>query len=109
MRERAAENHVSIIAANRADSPVARGAIIATVPQFPTAWRGRLNPVDITESSPEFETFVRQIVDPLASRDKVMLPQTDAVANRRPELHGPLVASNRGRAGDAYRPRVLTE
>lgn len=92
MRERAAENHLSIVAANRADSPVARGAVVATAPRFPTAWRGRLNPVDVAESSPEFETFVLQRVDPVASRNKVMLPQTDAIFNRRPELHGPLVA-----------------
>jgi predicted amidohydrolase len=92
LRERAAENHLTIVAANRADSPVARGAIIATVPRFPTPWRGRLNPADLTESSPGIETFVRQTVDPVASRNKLMVPQTDAIFNRRAELHGPLVA-----------------
>ncbi|MCS6800474.1 MAG: carbon-nitrogen hydrolase family protein [Chloroflexota bacterium] len=92
LRERAAENHLTIVAANRADSPVARGAIIATVPRFPTPWRGRLNPVDLTESSPGIETFVRQTVDPVASRNKLMVPKTDAIFNRRAELHGPLVA-----------------
>ncbi|GIW08809.1 MAG: hypothetical protein KatS3mg060_3614 [Dehalococcoidia bacterium] len=92
VRERAAENHVTIVAANRADSPIGRGAIIATVPRFPVPWRGRLNPADLTESSPGIETFVRQTVDPVASRNKLMVPQTDAIFNRRAELHGPLVA-----------------
>lgn len=92
IRERAAENHLTIVAANRADAPVGRGAIIATVPRFPTPWRGRLNPADLTESSPGIETFVRQTIDPVASRNKLMVPQTDAIFNRRAELHGPLVA-----------------
>ncbi|GIW07924.1 MAG: hypothetical protein KatS3mg060_2729 [Dehalococcoidia bacterium] len=91
IRERAAENHLSIVAASRADAPVARGSVIVTAPRFPTPWRGRLNPVDVAEASPELETFVLQTVDPTASRNKVMLPQTDAIFNRRAELHGPLV------------------
>ncbi|MCL6646748.1 MAG: carbon-nitrogen hydrolase family protein [Chloroflexi bacterium] len=92
LRERAAENHLTILAANRADSPVARGAIIATVPRFPVPWRGRLNPVEVAESSPALETFILQRVDPVASRNKQMVPKTDALRSRRVELHAPLVA-----------------
>lgn len=96
LRERAAKNHLTIVAASRADSPIPRGAMIATVPRFPARWRGRLNPADTAEAAPGIETFVVQTIDPVASRNKVMLPKTDAIFNRRAELHGPLAAAQPG-------------
>ncbi|GIW05717.1 MAG: amidohydrolase [Dehalococcoidia bacterium] len=89
--ERAAENHLSIVAAVRPDSPIARGSIVATVPRFPQPFRGKLNPSYLTLAPAGCEAILFQTVDPEASRNKVMLPQTDAVLNRRPHLYRPLV------------------
>jgi predicted amidohydrolase len=91
LQERAAENHLSIVAAARPDSPVARGSIIATVPRFPLPFRGKLNPSYLTLAPAGREAILFQTIDPEASRNKVMLPQTDALLNRRAELYRPLV------------------
>ncbi|MCS6803350.1 MAG: nitrilase-related carbon-nitrogen hydrolase [Chloroflexota bacterium] len=96
--ERAAENHLSIIAAARPDSPVARGSIIATVPRFPQPFRGKLNPSYLTLAPPGREAILFQTLDPEASRTKEMLPRTDAILNRRPHLYRPLVAPAARRA-----------
>lgn len=89
--ERAAENHLSIVAAARPDSPVARGSLIATVPRFPQPFRGKLNPSYVTLAPTGREAILFQTVDPEASRNKVMLPQTDAILNRRAHLYRPLI------------------
>lgn len=101
--ERAAENHVAVVAANRQDSPVAAGSQVIAAVRYPTQphWKMRFpEAVDVPHGVRDFGIVP---VDLGATAVKLVAYKTDLVADRRPEHYGVLAA------GAVVRKRVIGE
>jgi predicted amidohydrolase len=91
--ERSAENHVTVAAAGRADSPVpAPGTIITTssVYRFPDTME--VNNPDRHKANAPSGSFTVEI-DLAPNRDKRLMATTDLIMDTQPQLYGRLVAS----------------
>ncbi len=88
--ERSAENRITIVAAARADSPVARGSLIVAAERFPTNPHWWIRSPEPIECSPGNGVTLAVGIAAVYGRDKRDHPRTDQVRNRRPELYGVL-------------------
>ncbi len=90
--ERAAENHVAVIATNRTDSPVAAGSRIVSGARYPTPkhWKMRF-PESTRLMHGTEESFVTAI-DLGAMAQKLVAYKTDLIADRMPEHYRLLVS-----------------
>jgi len=91
LRERSAENHITIAASARADSPVPQPSIIVTTPpeyRFPATLE--VNNPDRFMASALGESLC-VTVDLAPNRDKRLMGATDLIMDARPELYGVLV------------------
>ena len=85
--ERAAENHVSVVVAARADSASPAPSTILAVPgeyRFPAT--GEVNMPDRFDAADSGQPHVRRI-DLAPSRDKRLMRRTDLLAHRQPHLY----------------------
>lgn len=90
--ERSAENHITIAAAGRADSPVSAPAAILTTPpvyRFPDTME--VNNPDRHDAPALTGAFTVEI-DLAANRDKRLMGSTDLIMDTQPALYGRLVA-----------------
>lgn len=91
--ERSAENHITIAAAGRADSPFPAPAIIVTTPptyRFPETME--VNNPDAHRADQPAGSFTVEI-DLAPNRDKRLMGSTDLIMDTQPALYGRLVAS----------------
>lgn len=93
VHERAAENHVHLLAAARLDSPVRAGSVLIPVERR-TVVRGSnltLNRFEALEAPSGRPCVLVAEADVRAPRDKGLFYRTDVLAQRRPEHYGALV------------------
>lgn len=92
--ERAAENHVAIAAAARADSPLAAGSIVASTPnRYVFGDTGEVNiPEQWHATGPGATLSVE--VDLRGNRDKRLMGATNVILDNRPELYGVLAGAS---------------
>jgi predicted amidohydrolase len=93
LTERSAENHVTIVAAGRADSPApAPGSIVTTptVYRFPETMEVN-NPDRF--AAPGVTGIFTARIDLSANRDKRLMASTDLIMDSQPALYGRLVAA----------------
>jgi len=90
--ERAAENHVAVIAANRTDSPVAAGSRIISGARFPTPKHWKMRFPESTRLKHGVEESCVTAIDLGAMAQKLVAYKTDLIADRMPE-HYRLLAS----------------
>ena len=93
LAERSAENHVTIAAAGRADSPTAAPGTIVTTPvvyRFPETLEVN-NPDRFV--APEITGLFTARIDLAANRDKRLMASTDLILDSQPALYGRLVAA----------------
>lgn len=94
LTERAAENHVTIAAAGRADSPAPAPGIIVTTPvvyRFPETME--VNNPDRFVAPAISGTFSASI-DLSSNRDKRLMGSTDLIMDAQPSLYGRLIATS---------------
>ncbi|WP_244929206.1 carbon-nitrogen hydrolase family protein [Nocardioides sp. W7] len=85
--ERAAENHVTVVAAARADSPVAKPSTVLTFPaQYRFPETGEVNMPDRYDGEDLGGAVVVRI-ETSTSRDKLLMQMTSLVADRQPDLY----------------------
>jgi predicted amidohydrolase len=78
--ERALENKVFVVVANRADAPAPGGSTV----YFPNAATSK-------KAGTGQDEYVFSYLNLAWSRDKQIRPGTDLVRNRRPQFYGPIV------------------
>jgi predicted amidohydrolase len=84
VRERAAENHVSLVAAARLDSPVQAGSVI--IQALPaSAFSSALQRIEVHQAHAGQTQWLMEHVDVAAARNKVVAHKTDVLAGRRAE------------------------
>jgi predicted amidohydrolase len=93
--ERAAENHVHVVAAARPDSPVQRGSLLVPVDRFPTQPHWWLRSPRPSEIAPGDAQFLTGSLATSHARDKTIFYNTNLVAHRRPTLYGTLLEAPR--------------
>ena len=92
--ERSAENHITIAAAGRADSPVPHPAtIVTTAPVYRFPDTMEVNNPDRFLADALAGSFTVEI-DLAPNRDKRLMGATDLVMDTQPALYGRLVASD---------------
>ena len=90
--ERSAENHITIAAAGRADSPVAvSGRVLATPPVYRFPETKEVNKPDLYQADALTGAFTADI-DLAPNRDKRLMGTTDLIMDTQPALYGRLVA-----------------
>ncbi|MGK0500247.1 MAG: putative amidohydrolase [Oceanicoccus sp.] len=89
--ERAAENRVSILSANRTDSVIERGGMISALSKSKPLRARDLNPIWPIEAQRDRECHISKTVYPERSRNKDLLG-FDLQQGRRPELYAALVS-----------------
>ena len=97
--ERAAENHVNLVAAARPDSPVQRGSLVVPVDRFPTQPHWWVRSPQPSELAPGNNRFFTAGICASNARDKTIFYNTNLVAHRRPSLYGVLAEPVREPAG----------
>ncbi|MBI4290550.1 MAG: carbon-nitrogen hydrolase family protein [Betaproteobacteria bacterium] len=90
--ERAAENHVAVIATNRTDSPVAAGSRIISGARYPTPKHWKMRFPESTRLEHGIEESSVAAIDLGAMAQKLVAYKTDLIADRMPE-HYRLLAS----------------
>ncbi len=91
--ERAAENHVALVAAARPDSPHATGSVIlAPAPPERFGQDGTVNQPERWDAPAGNHQLLVVTLDLRRSRDKRLMGRTDLLLDSRPDLAGPLVA-----------------
>src|SRR5579884_1861107 len=102
--ERAAENHVNLVAAARPDSAVPRGSLVVPVDRYPTQPHWWVRSPQPSELSPGDDRFLIAGLCASNARDKTIFYNTNLVAHRRPAFYRALAEAPRepaasGRAG----------
>ena len=90
--ERAAENHVAVIAVNRTDSPVAAGSRIISGARYPTRQHWKMRFPESTRLRHGVEESLVTAIDLGAMAQKLVAYKTDLVADRMPEHYRVLVS-----------------
>lgn len=91
LTERSAENHMTIAAANRADSPIdAPSAILTTPPVYRFPDTMEVNNPDRFDATARGATLTAAI-DLAPNRDKRLMATTDLILDSQPQLYGRLV------------------
>ncbi|MDO8629963.1 MAG: nitrilase-related carbon-nitrogen hydrolase, partial [Phycisphaerales bacterium] len=90
--ERAAENHVAVIAANRTDSPVAAGSRIVSGARYPTPKHWKMRFPDSARLKHGVEESFVTAIDLGAMAQKLVAYKTDLFADRMPEHYSVLVS-----------------
>ena len=90
--ERAAENHVAVIATNRTDSPVAAGSRIVSGARYPTPRHWKMRFPESTPLRHGAEESLSIAIDLGAMAQKLVAYKTDLIADRLPQ-HYRLLAS----------------
>ncbi|MBI2960075.1 MAG: carbon-nitrogen hydrolase family protein [Betaproteobacteria bacterium] len=90
--ERAAENHLALIAANRSDSKVASGSRIISGARYPTRQHWKMRFPESTELAHGVEDALVAAIDLGAMAQKLVAYKTDLIADRMPE-HYRILAS----------------
>jgi len=90
--ERAAENHVAVIAVNRTDSPVAAGSRIISGARYPTRQHWKMRFPESTRLRHGVEESLVTAIDLGAMAQKLVAYKTDLVADRMPEHYRALVS-----------------
>ncbi|MBB5685340.1 carbon-nitrogen hydrolase family protein [Sphingobium boeckii] len=91
LAERSAENHMTIAAANRADSPFdAPSAILTTPPVYRFPDTMEVNNPDRFDAAGRGATLSAEI-DLAPNRDKRLMGSTDLILDSQPQLYGRLV------------------
>src|SRR5205807_933438 len=91
--ERCSENHVSVAAAARPDSPVqVPSAVLALSREYKFPITGEVNVPDRFDAPPGAGGVARATVDLTLSRDKKLLGRTDLIMDSRPDLYGVFVS-----------------
>jgi hypothetical protein len=93
--ERAAENHLHLVAAARPDSPVQRGSLLVAVDRFPTQPHWWLRSPQPCEIAPGDGQFLTGSLATSHARDKTIFYNTNLVAHRRPTLYASLLEAPR--------------
>jgi predicted amidohydrolase len=89
--ERAAENHVHLVAAARPDAPVRRGSMLVPVDRYPTDPHWWVRSPQASEIAPGNDQFLTVGLCTSYANDKTIFYNTDLIAHRRPTLYGSLV------------------
>jgi len=90
--ERAAENHVAVIATNRTDSAVAAGSRIVSGARYPTPKHWKMRFPESTRLRHGVEESVVTAIDLGAMAQKLVAYKTDLIADRMPEHYRVLVS-----------------
>ena len=90
--ERAAENHVALIAADRTDSPVAAGSRIISGARYPTPQHWKMRFPESTQLKHGVEDSLVTAIDLGAMAQKLVAYKTDLIADRMPEHYRLLVS-----------------
>jgi len=90
--ERAAENHVAVIATNRTDSPVAAGSRIVSGARYPTRQHWKMRFPESTRLRHGVEESLVTAIDLGAMVQKLVAYKTDLIADRMPEHYRVLVS-----------------
>jgi predicted amidohydrolase len=90
--ERAAENHVAVIAANRTDSPVAAGSRIVSGARYPTPKHWKMRFPESTRLRHGVQESLATSIDLGAMAQKLVAYKTDLIADRMPEHYRRLVS-----------------
>ena len=91
--ERAAENHVALVAACRTDAPVREGSRILPLTRYPCEPHWTIRFPQALTIAPGIEDVLLATVDLGAAAVKLIAHRTDLVADRRPEFYGLLAAA----------------
>ncbi|MGH3075843.1 MAG: carbon-nitrogen hydrolase family protein, partial [Gaiellales bacterium] len=91
--ERAAENHVALVAACRTDAPVPEGSRILPLTRYPCEPHWTIRFPQAVTLAPGVEDVLVTPVDLGAAAVKLIAHRTDLVADRRPEFYGLLAAT----------------
>ncbi len=90
--ERAAENHVALVAACRPDAPVPEGSRILPLTRYPCEPHWKIRYPQAVALAPGVEDILLAAVDLGAAAVKLIAHRTDLVADRRPEYYDVLAA-----------------
>ncbi|HUF80211.1 MAG TPA: carbon-nitrogen hydrolase family protein [Burkholderiales bacterium] len=90
--ERAAENHVAVIAASRTDSPVSAGSRIVSGARYPTPKHWKMRFPEYTRLEHGVEDSLTTAIDLGAMAQKLVAYKTDLIADRMPEHYRLLVS-----------------